>query len=475
MRKFDTKVQELKYKVLRTVAEEAIAGRLTETLLDIPKMIIPGKTPTMRCCIYKERAILSERVRIAMGGDKKNPNVIQVIDIACDECPAAGYEVTSSCRGCLAHRCEAACRKGAIFFDNHSHVAHIDKSKCVECGMCSKVCPYSAIVVRTRPCQNACKPKAISIDPDNHALIDNSKCVSCGSCVYQCPFGAIMDKSFILNVIDMLKKSENGGPHVYAVVAPSISSQFSYAKLGQVVAGMKQMGFHTVVEAALGADMVALGESKELVEKGFLLSSCCPAFVDYTKKNFPEMAKHISGSLSPMGAIAKYIKSNDPSSKVVFIGPCTAKKVEVRKETVAPYVDEAMTFEELQALIDAYGIDLTSMENSPLDNASYYGRIFARCGGLSDAVAEALKEQNIEFALNGTACDGIEACKTALFKKSKNVPGADWNFIEGMACEGGCIGGPGCLTHGPKDRMQVDAYGREAMEKTIKDAVSLLK
>ncbi len=473
MRKFDTKVQHLKYKVLREVAKEAWNDTLLEKVFEIPQTIIPGKTPTMRCCVYKERAILSERVRIAMGGDRENPNVIEVIDIACDECPAAGYEVTDSCRGCLAHRCEDACKRGAISFD-HNHVAHIDKSKCVECGQCAKVCPYFAIVNRKRPCQNACKVKAISINEDNAAAIDNEKCTSCGACVYQCPFGAIMDKSYILNVIDLIKKSENNAKYkVYALVAPSISSQFTYANLGQVITGLKKLGFFTVIEAALGADMVAYSESRELAEKGFLTSSCCPAFVKYVKSAFGEIAPHISHNLSPMAALAKYIKDTTENAKVVFIGPCTAKKAEAQTEEVKPYVDAVITFEELQALYDSKGIDITTLEEDVLDNASYYGRIFARSGGLSVAVAQAMKEQGIDFDLKAVACDGIEECRVALLKKSKNV--LDANFIEGMACVGGCIGGAGCLTHGEKNKAEVDKYGREALEKTIGDAIAILK
>ena len=424
VRKFDTKVQHLKYKVLR------------------------------------------------MGGDADNPNVIEVIDIACDECPAAGYSVTDSCRGCLAHRCEDVCKRGAISFD-HNHVAHIDKSKCVACGQCAKDCPYSAIINRKRPCQVACKVKAISINEDNAAAIDNSKCIQCGACVYQCPFGAITDKSFILNVIDMIKKSKDNSEYkVYAIVAPSISSQFAYAKLGQVITGLKQLGFHTVIEAALGADMVAESESKELAEKGFLTSSCCPAFVQYIKSAFPDLLPLVSHNLSPMAALAKYIKSTDEKAKVVFIGPCTAKKAEALKEEVKQYVDSVITFEELQALFDSKDIDITELGEDVLDNASYYGRIFARSGGLSDAVAEGLKEQNIDFDLKAVACDGIEECRGALLKKSKNV--LDANFIEGMACIGGCIGGAGCLTHGEKNKSEVDKYGREALEKTILDAIKIL-
>ena len=474
MRKFDTKVQHLKYKVLREVARLAWNDALLDHVLDIPKTIVPGNTPTMRCCVYKERAILGERVKLAMGGDYENPNVIEVIDMACDECPMGGYEVTNACRGCLAHRCEDVCRFGAITFDEN-HVAHIDKSKCKECGACAKVCPYTAIIGRRRPCENACKIKAISMNENKAAAIDNSKCIACGTCVYQCPFGAISDKSYILDVIDIIKKSENNTKYkVFAVVAPAISSQFTYAKLGQVISGLKVLGFHTVIEAALGADMVADAESKELVEKGFLTSSCCPAFVSYIEKSFPDLLPFVSHNLSPMATIAKYIKEHEAPCRIVFIGPCTAKKAEVKKESVREYVDAAMTFEELQALFDSKDLDITTLSEDVLDNASYFGRIFARSGGLSDAVAEALKEHGeTDFVLKPCSCDGIEACKIALLKKSKNV--LDANFIEGMACLGGCIGGAGCLTHGEKNKSEVDKYGMEAYEKTISDAISVLK
>lgn len=473
MRKFDTRVQHLKYKVLREVARAAWDDKLLETISDIPKMIVPGKDSTMRCCIYKEQAILAERVKIAMGGDKSNPNVIEVIDIACDECPMSGYEVTNSCRGCLAHRCEDVCRRGAITFDAHLK-AHIDKSKCVECGNCAKVCPYSAITNNKRPCESACKTKAISMSGSKAAYIDNDKCTACGACGYQCPFGAIADKSFILNVVDLIKRSHGNEKYkIYALVAPTVSSQFKYAKLGQVISGIKALGFYTVIEAALGADMVAKAESRELVEKGFLTSSCCPAFVDYVKKQFPSLAGFISHNLSPMATIAKYIKETTPKAKVVFIGPCTAKKMEFQRQEVRQYVDSVITFEELQALFDSKIIDITALPEDLLDNASYFGRIFARSGGLSDAVEQGLKEQGFkDFDYKPVICDGIEACKRALLKAEKNV--LEGNFIEGMACTGGCIGGAGCLTHGEKNKSEVDKYGMEAYEKTISDAISIV-
>jgi len=470
MRKFDTKVQHLKYKVLREVARLAWDDNL-ERAIDLPVQIMPGKKPTMRCCVYKERAILAERVKMAMGGDPNQKNVIQVIDIACDECPMGGYEVSDACRGCLAHRCEDVCKRGAITFDRHQK-AHIDKSKCVECGACAKVCPYSAITNHKRPCEAACKVKAISTSEDKAAEINDEKCISCGACVYQCPFGAITDKSFILDAIATLKQAKADGSKVYAVVAPSISSQFVYAKLGQVISGIKELGFFTVVEAALGADMVAWSESQELIEKGVLTSSCCPAFVTYIKQAFPQLEKYISHNPSPMVAIAKYIKQSDPTAKVIFIGPCTAKKMEYQQDGAREHVDCVLTFEELQALFDSRDLDLSQLPEDVLDNASYFGRIFARSGGLSDAVNQALKEQGSDFEAKPVPCDGIEACRMALLKLNKGVlPG---NFIEGMACIGGCIGGAGCLTHGEKNKAEVDKYGMEAYEKTITDAISTI-
>jgi [FeFe] hydrogenase (group B1/B3) len=469
MIKFDTQVQELKYRVLKEVAKSYLRGSLMEDLYKIPEIISPGPKPTMRCCVYKERAIVQERVKLALGGDKNNPNILEVIEPACDQCPIGGMEVTDACRGCLAHRCQGACHMKAISFDGHLR-AQIDKSKCVNCGLCAKACPFGAIVKHQRPCEAACKVGAISKREDGISEIHEEKCTRCGACSFACPFGAIMDKSYIIPALKLAEENKKGTCHAYMVVAPSVSSQFHYAKLGQVVSGIKALGFHEVVEAALGADLVSYHEAAELSEKKLLTSSCCPAFVLYIKQAFPELKDKISSNLSPMAAIAAYIKKTDPLAKVCFVGPCIAKKTEMTLEKSKPFVDCVITFEELQALFDAEEIDLASLPEAPLDNASYYGRIFARSHGLADAVAEALKEENLDFDLKAKAVSGLDNCKQALSALKEG--NADFNFLEGMACPGGCIGGPCCLTHEFRDASDVDKYGHQSKETTIKGAVT---
>jgi iron only hydrogenase large subunit-like protein len=313
--------------------------------------------------------------------------------------------------------------------------------------------------------------KAISPGPNGAAQIDDSQCVSCGACVYQCPFGAITDKSFILDAIRMLKGSAAGeGYNVYAVVAPAISGQFTYARLGQVITGLHELGFHKVIEAALGADFVSDHESRELVEKGYLSSSCCPAFVDIVRKRFPQWADHISTSLSPMSTMAKIIKERHPEAKVIFVGPCTAKKRAVQLPEIKQYVDCAITFEELQALFDARNIDITTLGDTELDDASSFGRRFARCGGLADAVAEGLREHgDLDFEYKPISCNGIEECLAVMSRATREKPLG--NFIEGMACVGGCIGGAGCLTHAPANRAFVEKFSNTATAKEISQAV----
>ncbi|QXM05080.1 4Fe-4S dicluster domain-containing protein [Crassaminicella indica] len=474
MRKFESNVQLIKYEVLREVARFAMEGTLEENYEKIPEMIIPGPKPRTRCCIYKERAIMVDRVKLAMGGDRSNPNIIEVLDIACDECPINRFTITEACRGCLAHRCSEACPVGAIFHVGQR--AYINQEKCIECGRCRDACQYNAVSDVLRPCREACPTKALTIDPNNRkAVIDNEKCIQCGACVIQCPFGAIMDKSYIVDVIDLLNTREENNINVYAVIAPAIASQFTEANIGQVVTAIKKLGFHDVVEAALGADIVTLHEAHEfkdtIEDKKVMTSSCCPAFVSYIKKCYPEFVDNISTSVSPMIAISRLIKNIDPCAKVVFIGPCMAKKAEMQEEDIKGSTDYVLTFEELCAMIDAAGIEIEKCEEDVLNNASFFGRIFARTGGLTEAIKHVIEEENICVDFKPISCDGIAECDKAL--KIAKVGRLQGNFIEGMACKGGCIGGAASLHHGPKDKKEVDNYGKLAIEKGVKDAIRI--
>ncbi|SKC55349.1 4Fe-4S dicluster domain-containing protein [Maledivibacter halophilus] len=474
MRKFENDVQVIKYEVLKEVSKLAMEETLEEKYNTIPEKISPGPKPRTRCCVYKERAIIEERVKIARGGNKDNENNIEVLEIACDECSISRYTVTEACRGCLAKWCHEACPVGAIYYVDNK--AYIDTNKCIECGKCKNVCPYNAISDVMRPCRKACEVNAISIDKDKKAVIDNEKCIQCGACVYKCPFGAIVDKSYVVDVINLLKESKQNDFNVYAAIAPAISSQFTHVNIRQLVNGIKLLGFHDVVEVALGADIVASHEteefSKEIDKKGVITSSCCPAFVSYIEKNYPELKENISGSVSPMIAVSRLIKNIDKDAKVVFIGPCTAKKGEINREGIKGSTDYVITFEELTAMLDAAEIDLKKCNEDLLDNASFFGRIFARSGGLTEAIKHVIEEERIDTEFNPVVCDGLLECKKALnMAKVNRLKG---NFIEGMACKGGCIGGAASVHHGPKDRNEVDKYGKLAIEKKIKDSIRVL-
>ena len=464
MRQYETKVQELKQNVLREVARLAFAGKLNSNqILDIPQKLIPGPKATMRCCIYKERAIIGDRIKLAMGGDLSNPNIVEVLPIACDECPVTEMTVNDSCRGCIATRCMQACPKGAIQVINHKST--IDHTKCIVCGKCMSACPYGAIVKNVRPCERSCPTGAISMGEDKKASINPEKCISCGTCVNTCPFGAIMDKSYIVDAIGLLKGMERWKYHVYAVVAPSIAGQFAPASLEQVAAGLKKLGFYGVEEVAYGADLTAWEESGELAEKGQLLSSCCPAFVTYVKRFHPNQAFLISHTGSPMVMIGRDIKRRDPDARVVFIGPCIAKKAELKSGRAGGSIDCVLTYEELAAMFEAQELDITQMAGEPLAQASPYGRGFACSGGVAAAVAQAVKERGLDFQPKPVPASGIPECKANLLKL--NAGRLEGNFIEGMACEGGCVNGAGCLMRSPKNKAAVGQYAGQAPRKQI--------
>lgn len=463
MKKFETTVQELKHSVLSAVAELAFEDRLATGLLDVPARIIPGPKARMRCCIYKERAIINSRIKMATGGDKSNPALVEVLEIACDECPVTELTIGPACRGCIATRCMHVCPRDAIQIVDRRAV--IDHSKCIACGKCIPTCPYGAIVKNLRPCERGCPTKAIYMGEDKKAKIDPGKCISCGSCVYQCPFGAIMDKSFLLEAIQMLRGAEKWRFPVYAALAPAIAGQFAPASIGQVAAGLKRLGFTDVLEVARGADLAALREAAELTEKGRLASSCCPAFVEFVEKNYPEQAHLISQTPSPMVLLGQLVKEREPEAKIVFIGPCVAKKKEFHLGKTMGAIDCVLTFEELAALFDSRAIVLEELEEAPLDTASGYGRSFAASGGVAAAVQGALAEQGGDWQPQAVICNGIPACDQAFRQLEKGVATGD--FFEGMACEGGCVQGACCLIRSPRNSAAVERYAKQAAGRPI--------
>lgn len=457
MRQYENEVQKIKNEVLTLLARSAFSNTLADGINRIPKLVNPGPERRFRCCVHHERAITSERIEMALGGNKNAWEIVEVLPSACDQCLVDRFVVTEACRGCLAHRCVKSCPVDAIQMLRGK--ACIDQEKCVECGKCKTACPYSAIADVMRPCFRGCPTDAISVDINKRAIIDYDRCISCGACVYNCPFGAIQEKSEILDVIEKL---QDESVNIYAMIAPAFSTQFQYAPLENVIEGIKILGFRDVVEVALGADLVIKHEVEEieghLDQFPAMTSSCCPGFVNLIEKNFPELEHMVSGTVSPMIATARLIKSMDTSSLVVFIGPCIAKKHEKMRYDD---VDFVLTFEELAALIDAKDIDLESLKGAPLNNASYYGRGFAASGGVSKAVVYHYEHKTSQ-TIDTINCDGIKECVKTLtqlkYKKLKQV------FIEGMACKGGCIKGPVTMHHGPKDLKSVESYSKKAFE-----------
>ncbi|MDF2700944.1 MAG: 4Fe-4S dicluster protein [Haloplasmataceae bacterium] len=474
MRRYESQVQYIRYQVIKEITKSILNKDFDKNRHKLPKVIIPGNKPLYRCCVYKEREIISERINLAVEPIDESNNIIEIIDIACDECPAIRYKVTEACRGCLAHKCVQACNRDAIQVINGKSI--IDYSKCVSCGRCKDVCPYNAISDVMRPCMKACSSKAIVIGEDNIVNINRDKCTNCGACVYQCPFGAVTDRSEIVPVIDAIEEAKVNNKNVYAVIAPSIASQYNI-RIGKVVNAIKKLGFKDVIEAALGADIVSYYETEEYVERVIegnepcLMTSCCPSFVTYVKKNYPDLSKYISTTVSPMIAVSRLIKKTDKDSTVVFIGPCTSKKAEKNEKDLKGSTDYVLTFEELEAILDANGIDINECNDDVLDNASHFGRLFARSGGVKDAIIQVLKEKGItDFEFKPIACNGIQEVEKAL--KLLKIKKNQFNFVEGMACIGGCIGGAVSITH--KDNKMVDEYAALAKERNIIESLRVL-
>ena len=444
----------MKHSALVSVAKYSFEGTLDKHKDYIPLELIPhGSQATYRCCVYREREILRNRVDWACGRASVydgqhyyfTDEPVAVINSACEGCPLQRYTVTSNCQHCMAQRCMEACRFDAIIMTHQGAV--IDPEKCRECGMCAQACPYNAISDAHRPCVRSCPVDAISVDKKNRrASIDYSKCISCGNCTVACPFSAISDVSMICDVIDDIRE----GREVYACFAPSIEGQFGGVSVGEMIVALTQLGFAGAMEVALGADATAYYEAQEAKEVaregGHMTTSCCPAFYNMVQKHYPQLMDRVSHTVSPMVATARFIKKEHPGAKVAFIGPCIAKKSEVKRyqRAKAEGADYAITFEELAAMFEAKGVDPEAVAAASVQQGSLYGKNFATTGGVSAAVQQVLVEDQFDLPVSCLKCSGAAECKKALLMLRAGK--VSETIIEGMACEGGCINGPAKIT-----------------------------
>ena len=438
----DATILRLKHDVLYEVAKLAWEGELEEKREEIPYQMIPGPQAQFRCCIYKEREIIRQRVRLAEGmcptSGKDTRNVVQVIGAACEECPIASYTVTDNCRKCMGKACQNSCKFGAITMTETR--AHIDPNKCKECGMCANACPYNAIAHLERPCKKVCPVDAITYDENGICIIDEKKCIQCGACIHSCPFGAIGTKTCMVDVIKMIK----AGKRVVAMVAPATEGQFGAdITMASWRTALKKVGFADMIEVGLGGDLTAAFEAMEwneaYKEGKKLTTSCCPAFVNMIKQHFPQLLDNMSTTVSPMCAISRMLKRENPETITVFIGPCIAKKSETLDLNIKDNADYAMTFGEIRAMMRAKGVELEPEENTYQDS-SVFGKRFGNSGGVTNAVVQCFKEMNAGIEPNVMKCNGAAECKKALLLMKVGKLPAD--FVEGMACVGGCVGGP---------------------------------
>lgn len=488
MRGVETRIQEIRHWIFREVARMAYHTEwpIDKRIEELPYKIIPGEVGNFRNDVFLERAIVGERLRLAMGlpcrgagehaplsdnieaADKPEtyytPPLINVIKFACNACTEKRVFVTDGCQGCLAHPCEEVCPKDAVKLNRTNGRARINDEKCIRCGKCADVCAYHAIIIQERPCAAACGVDAIHTDENGKADIDYDKCVSCGMCLVNCPFGAISDKSQIFQVIRAIQAGEK----VYAAVAPAFVGQFGpKVTPGKLRAAMKALGFTDVLEVAIGADLCATQEAIDFVNEvpdkiPFMGTSCCPAWSVMAKKMFPEYANCISMALTPMTLTARLIKNRNKDAKVVFIGPCAAKKLEAMRKDIRSDVDFVLTFEEMAGIFDAKHVDIENIaeDESGVNAASRDGRNFAVAGGVAKSVVDVIAQMYPDKEIRVANAEGLKECKKLLqLAKAGKYNGY---LLEGMACPGGCVAGAGTMQPVKKSQTAVSLYAAKA-------------
>ncbi len=451
----------LRRELLIRIVRAFDAGELDQELDRIPIKLRPKNGEHSRCCTYHDRAIIKYRLMALLGIsvedetdetrqlrdymedkaegkiDSKPQAPLSVCGPACSGCPDAKVVSTPNCRGCFARPCVYNCPKKAVSVVDGRSV--IDQSLCIKCGKCITACPYHAIVKTTVPCEEACPVNAIRKNEFGVAEIDFERCIFCGKCFNACPFGAVMERSQIVDVLMAMKRGEK----LVAMIAPSADRQFP-GKIEQLMTACAKVGFSDVIEVALGAEMTTAHETTEFIErmekdpKTFMTTSCCPAYVNLVWKHLPDLVQHVSLTPSPMVYTREIVKGKSPDAKTVFIGPCVAKRSEARRKDV----DYVLSFEELGALLAGRKVDVMACEPWPVTRpAAATARNFARSCGVTEAVLAEATSKIPDFKLNAKQINGIDrkSCTMLKLYASGKLPA---NFLEVMACPGGCVNGP---------------------------------
>lgn len=465
----------VKMQVVSSVAHALYEDQLDE-LDRIPIQLRPKDGMHSRCCIYKDRAMLRYRVMAALGyrvedetdelktlrsyaediklGRRPVEEYISIISDACSACLESQTTVTNLCRGCLARPCTVTCPRKAITIVNGQ--AHIDRSLCVNCGLCTKVCSFHAIVQVPLACGEACPVDAIGKTEEGKIRVDHSKCIRCGRCLAACPFSAMATCSQLADVILAIKS----GKEVIALTAPALTGIFPNPR-HKLNGALLQLGFSSVYDVAQGADETARDEAIELKERleagaPFMTTSCCPAWVETVERVIPELKEFVSTTPSPMQYTAKRARAEHPDAILVFIGPCEAKRAEALKKGEPNYVLTAM---ELGAMLIAKSIDVDSCEDVPFSgegDGSGFGIRFAVSGGVANSVLNQLEEKPATYAINGLSPKMIKLLK--VFAKTKKAPG---KLIEVMCCPGGCSAGPCSFEDPTKAAARIQKVSQE--------------
>jgi [FeFe] hydrogenase (group B1/B3) len=447
----------LKKKILEKIVEAFFSEDFVESTQIIPFHMRPkGYEVHYRCCVYKERAILRDRVIAGLGFSiesddetiklseyvkkalkrkKPDKNPLTVIEVACKGCVPNRIYVTDLCQRCVASSCQRACKFGAINIIGSKAV--IDTNKCKNCKQCIIACPYNAIVKIAVPCEDSCPVGAIKKNENSTAQIDYDICISCGKCIMSCPFGAVHEKSQLVDVLKNIVSDKK----VIALIAPSIVGQFQ-GTVYQLKTAMLKVGFSDVYEVAQGADITIKNEALEFKEKmilgvPFMTTSCCAGYNQFIKKHLPEMRPFASDTKTPVYYIGQKVKEKYPNAIVVFVSPCVAKKNEVWENKNIDYV---MNYEELGALFVVKGIKIQDCHEEKFNTeSSKQGRSFGVTGGVAGAVVKLLdlNDKPKFYLINGLNKETIKDLK----KMAKEHKCTEGKLVEVMSCEGGCIGG----------------------------------